>query len=62
MPSAMLMYKIGYKDDVMMKQINTPQPLVCFGMKFEHKTLLVRKAEGKQHETCNSNRKTIQIR
>lgn len=33
-----------------------------FGMKFEHKTLLVKKAEGKQHETRNSNCKTIQIR
>ena len=32
------------------------------GMKFEHKTLLVKKAEGKQHETRNSNCKTIQIR
>ncbi len=39
-----------------------PQPLKHFGMIFEHITLLVKEAEGKQHEARNCNCKTVQIR
>ena len=39
--------------------VGTLQPLEGFGTIFEHKTLLVEKAEGKQYETRNSNCKTI---
>ncbi len=39
----------------MTKLSSTPNRYESFGMKIEHRTLLVKKAEGKQHETCNCN-------
>ena len=56
-----LVAQIGYKDKITLI-ISDSLNLSNFGMKIEHKTLLVRKAEGKQHETRNCNCKTIQIR
>lgn len=34
---------------------NPPNRYETFGMIIEHRTLLVKKAEGKQNETCNCN-------
>lgn len=48
-------YKIGYKRQHMTKANNTPNRYDTFGMIIEHRTLLVKKAEGKQNETCNCN-------
>lgn len=48
-------YKIGYKRQRMTRVISTPNRYEAFGMIIEHRTLLVKKAEGKQNETCNCN-------